>query len=130
MSGKYQKIIHIFCKCDNQQHNKAILEAAIFYTPSRFTENSPISPGPSMIFIKPSPRKSLCLFTEVLNVKNKTDVRQVSDAKSKYKSNRAGSILCSVIPNIRRHTKIKEQVKNIFIIGFYNILGVGRTHYK
>ena len=49
-------------------------------TPDRFTYNSPMSPVP-LIIENCSARKSLCLFTEFLDVKNKTDVRRVGSAK-------------------------------------------------
>ena len=40
---------------------------------------------------KPSTRKSLCLFTNILYVKNKTDIRQVGAAKSKRRAIKAGT---------------------------------------
>ena len=58
-----------------------------------------------MIIINPSARKSLCLFTEVLYVKNKTDVRQLGAAKSESKAIRAGIILWSSIPKRKGHKK-------------------------
>ena len=56
-------------KCDNQQKFKYILEAAMASTPEGFTNNSPISPRTSTPVKKPSARKSLCMFTNVLEVK-------------------------------------------------------------
>ena len=56
-------------KCDDQQQFKDILEASIFSTPERFTDNSPISPMTSSLFKKPLAQKSLCMFTNVLYVK-------------------------------------------------------------
>ena len=50
-------------------------------TTEGFTDNSPISPMASTPVKKPSDRKSLCLFTNTLDVKNKTATRQVEDAK-------------------------------------------------
>ena len=43
-------------------------------TPEIFTENIPIPHGPPVTVRNPSARKSLHLFTEVLDVKNKTIV--------------------------------------------------------
>ena len=91
-------------------------------TPDRFISKSPISPKPSVTVINHNARKSLHIFTEVLNVKNKTAVDRVGAAKSKQKSIRAGNVLCSSITKRKRHTKINERVKSFFIIGFYNIL--------
>ena len=57
-------------KYDDQLQFKSILEASMFSTPERFTDNSPMSPRPPMIVKKCIARKSLRLFTEVLDVKN------------------------------------------------------------
>ena len=62
-------------KCDDQQNLKNILEAAILSTTERFTENSPNVPMPSTPVKKPSARKSLCLFTNILNVQPKISKR-------------------------------------------------------
>ena len=40
-------------------------------TPKEFTNNSPISPTTSSPVKKPSAQKSLCMFTNVLDVKKK-----------------------------------------------------------
>ena len=85
-------------KCDYQQQNKAIIEAEMLSTPERSTDNSPVSPGPSVTFRNPSEIKPLHVFTEVLDVKKKTSVCRVVDDKSKRKSIRAGSVFCSSIP--------------------------------
>ena len=73
-------------KCENQQQFKDIIEAAMVYTPKVFTNYSPISPMISTPVKKPSARKSLCLFTNILDVKKKTATRRVGAAKSKCKS--------------------------------------------
>ena len=72
--------------CDDQQQFKDILEAAMAYTPERFTDNSPRSPMTPTPVKKPSAVKSLCLFTKTLDVKKKTYIRQVGAAKSKRKA--------------------------------------------
>ena len=46
-------------------------------TPYIFTDNSLMSPGPSVTVKNPSAGKSLRIFTEVFDVKNKTDVHQL-----------------------------------------------------
>ena len=56
-------------KCDYQQHYKTIIEAAMVPTPEVFSENSPMSPGPLSTVKKPSARKSLRRFTELLYIK-------------------------------------------------------------
>ena len=79
-------------------------------TTERLTDNSPISPGSSVTVIKPMVRKSIRLFTEVLDVKKKTSVRRLGAGKSKHKEIISGSMLWSSIPNRKGHTKINEQV--------------------
>ena len=56
-------------KCDEQQQLKDILEADMVSTPEVFTDNIPISPITSTPIKKPSAQKSLCLFTNILEVK-------------------------------------------------------------
>ena len=55
--------------CDKQQQFKDMLEAAMAYTPKVSTDNSPISPMKPTPVKKTKTRKSLCMFTNVLNVK-------------------------------------------------------------
>ena len=78
-------------KCDDQQQFKDILEADIVSTPERFTDDSPISPIKSTTVNKPSARKSLCLFPNILDVKKKTATCRVGDAKSKRKKIKYGT---------------------------------------
>ena len=52
-------------------------------TPEVFTYNSPISPMKSTPVKKPSAGKSLCLLTNIVDVKKKTTTRQVGAARSK-----------------------------------------------
>ena len=71
-------------KCDNQKQLKDIPEADIVSTPEGFTDNSPISTMTSTSINKPSAQKSLCLFTNIFEVK-KPYYRRVGSAK--YKRN-------------------------------------------
>ena len=59
-------------KCDNQQQFKDILEAYIVSTPEGFTKNNPISPMKPTPVKRPSAQKSLCMFTNVVDVNKKT----------------------------------------------------------
>ena len=68
-------------KCKYQQQYKSILETAMVFTPERFTDNSPMSPGPSMTVINPSAIKSLRIFTAVLDIKSKTAILRVGASK-------------------------------------------------
>ena len=67
-----KKIYQHAGKCDDQQNLKDILEAAILSTPEGLTDNIPNAPISSTPVKKPSARKSLCLFTNILNVKSTT----------------------------------------------------------
>ena len=53
------------------------------YTPEVFTDNSHISPMTSTPVKKPRAKKSLCMFTNILDVKKKTATYQFGSAKSK-----------------------------------------------
>ena len=61
-------------------------------TPEEVTDNSPISPIPSMTVKTLSASKSLRQFSEVLYFKN-TAVHRFGAAKSRRKAIRSGSIL-------------------------------------
>ena len=67
-----KKIYQHAGKCDDQKNLKDILEADILSTTEGFTDNSPNVHMTSSPVKKPSARKSLCLFTNVLYVKPKT----------------------------------------------------------
>ena len=62
-------------KCDEHQQFKEIIEAAMVYNPEGFTDSITISPMASTPVNKPSAIKSLCVFTNILEVKNKTATR-------------------------------------------------------
>ena len=68
-------------KCDELQQSTDIVEAAMVSTPEVFTNNSPIYPMTPAPVKKTSARKSLCLFTNILDVKKKTAIRQVGASK-------------------------------------------------
>ena len=72
---KIKKLYNHAGKCDNQQQLKYILEYAIVYTPEGFTNDSLISSTTSTPVKKTSDRKSLCLFTNILDVNQKTASR-------------------------------------------------------
>ena len=66
-----KKIYQHAGKCDDQQNLKDIIDAAILSTPEGVTDNIPNVHMTSSPFKKPSARKSLCLFTNILDVKPK-----------------------------------------------------------
>ena len=61
------------------------------YTTEGFTDDSPISPMKSIPVKKPRARKSLCLFTNILDVKKKTATCRVGAAKYKRKAIKYGT---------------------------------------
>ena len=62
-------------------------------TPEGLTHNSTFSTGLSVPENNPSARKPLHQFYEVLDVKQKTDVFRLGDAKSNNKAITAGNML-------------------------------------
>ena len=56
-------------KCDDQQNLKYILDDAMVSTTEGVTDNSHNVPMKSTPVKKPSAGKSMCLFTNILNVK-------------------------------------------------------------
>ena len=67
-------------------------------TPEGFTNNTPIYPMTPPTLKKPSAGKSLCLFTNILDVRNKTAKRRVGAAKSNLKANKSGTKIWSLKP--------------------------------
>ena len=88
-----KKIYQHAGKCDDQQNLKDIIYDAIVSTPEEVTDESPHVPMTSTPFKKPSARKSLCLFTKILHVKNKAAKRRIGAAKSRRKAMKVGNSL-------------------------------------
>ena len=72
-------------KCGDQQQLKDILQADMVYTPEGFIKNSPISTMNPSLVNKLSARKSLCIFTNILDAKDKSAIRRIGYAKSNPK---------------------------------------------
>ena len=79
-------------KCDDQQKLKDIIDAAMVSIPEGVTDDSPNMPMTSTL-VKNKSRKSLCLFTNLLNVKKKTSKRCIGYAKSKRRVVKVGNSL-------------------------------------
>ena len=60
---------------------------------------------------KPSARKSLCIFTNLLDVKPKTAKRRIVDAKSKLRATTVGTSHWTNKIKRKGHSKINEQIK-------------------
>ena len=84
----------------------------MFYTTKGFTKNIPRSPMTPTPVKKPSSRKSLCIFTNILDVKNKTATRRVGYAKSKRKVIKAGTKPWTLKTMRKVNSKINNQIKN------------------
>ena len=77
-------------KCDYQQKFKDILETDMVSTTEEITNDSPSLPMTKTTVKKRSARKSLCLSTKIFNVKKRTDICLVGDAKLKCRSVKYG----------------------------------------
>ena len=73
------------------------------YTPEGFTDKSPISPMNPTPVKKPSSRKSLCMFTNILDMNKKTAYRRVGAAKSKRKAIKYGNTPWALKQNRKGH---------------------------
>ena len=60
---------------------------------------------------KPSARKSLCLFTNILYVKKKTSNRRVGADKSKCKAIKYGNTPWALKKKLKGNPKINNQIK-------------------
>ena len=81
-----KKIYQHAGNCDDQQNLKDIIDADILSTPERVTYNSPNVHMTSTPVKKPSARKALCLFTNIMDVQPKTAKRCFVAAKSRRKA--------------------------------------------
>ena len=88
-----KKIYQHAGKCDDQQNVEDIIDAYMVSTPDLVIDNSPNAPMTSTPVKKPSARKSLCPFTNILDVKPKTEKRRIVAEKSKRRSIKVGNSL-------------------------------------
>ena len=105
-----KKIYQHAGKCDDQKNLKGILEVALLSTLEGFTDKSHNVHMTSTPVKKPSARKSLCLFTNILDFQPKTAKRRFVAAKSKPKSMKVGNSLWKRKKR-KRHSKINDQIK-------------------
>ena len=106
-----KKIYQHVGKCDDQQNLKDIIDAAILSTPEGVTDTSPNVHMSSKQVKKPSARKSLRLFTNVLEVNPKTAKRRFVAAKLKRKSMKVCNSLWTKKTKRKGHSKINDQIK-------------------
>ena len=86
MSLKHQKLYNKLVSVTTRNNSNIFLRLICFSTPEGSTDDIPVHPMTSTPVNKPSAIKSLCIFTNILDVKNKTDTCQVGAAKSKRKA--------------------------------------------
>ena len=79
-------------------------------TPERFTNNSPRSPMAPTPFNKLSARKSLCLFTKIIDLKKKTATHRFGAAKSNLMAIKYGTTPRALKPKRNRNEKTKDQI--------------------
>ena len=80
-------------------------------TPEVFTDDSPISPMTSTQVKKSSAGKSLCLFTNILDVKNKTFTCRFVSARSKRKEIKYRTTPWALKQKRKGNSKINYQIK-------------------
>ena len=100
-----KKIYQHAGKFDDQQNLKDILDADMVLTPEEVIYDSPNVPMTSTPVKKPSASKSLCLFTNILNVKKKTAKRRVGAAGSKCRAMKVGNSLWTNLKKTKRAFK-------------------------
>ena len=81
MYEKHKMVIQNCWKCNDQQQYKTIIDSEMVSTPDGFTDNIPISTRHSVTVKHCSARKSLCRFSEPLDIKSKTSVHKLGAAK-------------------------------------------------
>ena len=106
MFEQHKKYQHVG-KCYDQQNLKDIIDAAMVLTTEGVTDEIPNVPMTSAPVKKPSARKSLCLFTNILDVKKKTAKHRIGAAKSKRKAMKVGNILWTKKTKLKGHSNIK-----------------------
>ena len=80
-------------KCNNKQNLKDILDYAMMSTPEDVRYDSPSLPMTSTPVKKSIAGKSLCLFTNIFDIKKKTSKRWVGAEKSKRRWGNCASVM-------------------------------------
>ena len=79
-------------KCDDQKNLRDIIDSAMVLITDVVTDNSTNLPMTSTPVKKSSASKSLCLFTNILDVKKKIAKRCIVAAKSKSRAMKVDTI--------------------------------------
>ena len=105
-----KKIYQYAGQCYDQKNQKDILDAAMLSTPEEIIDDSPSLPMTQTTVKKPSASKSLCLFTNIFDVKKKTAKCRVGAEKSKRRAIKVVTCLCTNKTKRKLHLKIKTQI--------------------
>ena len=98
-------------KCDYKQNLKDIIDYAILSTPEGVIDNSHNVYTTSSPVKKPSAIKSLCLFTNILDVKYTIEERRFVAARFRRKAMKVCNSLWKNQKKRKGHSKINEQIK-------------------
>ena len=109
-----KKIYQHADKIDDQQNLKDILKADLISAPEGVADNSPNVHMTSSPAKKQSARKSLCLFTNILDVKPTTAKRRFVAAKSRRKAMKVCNSLWTKKTKQKGHSKINDHIKRNF----------------
>ena len=109
---KIKKIYQHAGKCDDQQNLKDTLDASMVSNPEGVTDNSPNVTMKSTPVKKPSDRKSLCLFTNILYVIQKIERRCIGAVGSKHRAMKVGTSLYNKKKKRKRNSKINDNIKH------------------
>ena len=105
MYKQHKNIYQLAGNCDDQHNLKDILDATMVSTIKGVTYNSPNVPMTSTPVKKPSAGKSLCFFTNILDVKPKTAKCRIVAAKSKFRGIKLVTIQWTKKTKRRCHSK-------------------------
>ena len=99
-------------KCDDQQNLKGIINAHMVSNTEGGIDNSPNVSMASTPVNKPTARKSLCLFTNILYVKTRTTKRRIGATKSKRRAMKVGNVQWTKKIKLKGNSKINENIKS------------------
>ena len=101
-----KKIYQHAGKCDVHQNLKDFIDAGMVSTPEEVTYYSPNVPMISTPVKKLSARKSLCLYTNIFDVKKKTAKHRIGAAKSKFRAMKVNNSQWTKKTKRKGHSKV------------------------
>ena len=107
-----KRYINIKIIVTTKKNLKYILDASMVSTPEGVKYDSTSVPMTSTPFKKPSARKSLCLSTNIFDIKKKTAKRRFGAEKSKRRAVKVDNSLWTKKTKRKGHSKINEHIKS------------------